>query len=58
MQLLEKLQKQVASLEHEMSGFDKTVDELRAAGRVEAMEDMMNGLLGDLVRVSFRLFGL
>ena len=40
----------MARLVSEVDGFRASIEELRAAGRVEAMEDLMSGLLGELVR--------
>lgn len=50
LQMLNSLREQVLSVEADVHGFSKTIDDLRAAGRIEAMEDMMHNLLGDLVR--------
>lgn len=49
LQLLTSLKEKVAGLESDVAGFEKTIEELRAAGRIEAMEDLMTNLLGDLV---------
>jgi hypothetical protein len=48
-QLLASLKSRVTDLENAVTGFNKTIEELRAAGRVEAMEDLMTNLLGQLV---------
>jgi hypothetical protein len=53
-QLLASLKSRVTSLEDEVTDFNKTIEELRAAGRVEAMEDLMTNLLGELVRATHR----
>jgi hypothetical protein len=50
LQLLAKLKATVARLAGDVEGFKSSIDELRAAGRVEAMEDLMSGLARDLVR--------
>lgn len=50
MQAVKELAAQVAKLQAEVAGFEKAMEELRAAGRVEAMEDLMSNLLGELVR--------
>jgi hypothetical protein len=44
------LQKQVVGLREEVDGFARSVEEVRAAGRVEAMEDLMTNLAEHLVR--------
>lgn len=36
-------------LEKDVNGFNDTIEELRAAGRVEAMEDLMSSLMSNLV---------
>lgn len=50
LQLLKALMKRVEELEKEVNGFNDTIEELRAAGRVEAMEDLMSSLMDNLVR--------
>ena len=50
MQLLATLKAMVTRLAGEVEGFKSSIEELRAAGRVEAMEDLMTGLLGELAR--------
>ena len=57
-QALAALKAKVGSLEDEVMGFNSTIEELRAAGRVEAMEDLMTNLLGELVRAVLACFGI
>lgn len=38
-------------LEKEVNGFNDTIEQLRAAGRVEAMEDLMSNLMVNLVSI-------
>lgn len=50
LQELAGLKKTVVALREEVDAFEKSIEELRAAGRVEAMEDLMTNLAEQLVR--------
>eukprot|EP00892_Ulva_mutabilis_P011816 jgi/Ulvmu1/9006/UM005_0097.1 len=49
-ELIKSMEKRVQQLEQEVNGFSDTIEQLRAAGRVEAMEDLMSNLMDNLVR--------
>lgn len=50
LQELAKLQTQVEANERGVEGFENNVEELRAAGRMEAMQDLMQLVFDTLVR--------
>jgi hypothetical protein len=54
-QLLASLKEKVEGLESDVAGFEKMIEEIRATGRIEAMEDLMTNLLGDLVCCTWHL---
>lgn len=49
LQDLIKLQKRVKANEQELGGFENAMEELRAAGRMEAMENLMQTVVDALV---------
>lgn len=50
MQALEELKKRMAGTEKELSGFTDNIEKIRAAGRMEAMRDLMQTVAESLVR--------
>lgn len=50
MQEVAKLQNRVEASEREVEGFESSIEELRAVGRMEAMQDLMQTVRDTLVR--------
>jgi hypothetical protein len=55
MQAMMQLKERVTSTEQELSGITDNIDELRAAGRMEAMQDLMQTVADSLVRLHLQL---